>query len=190
MAAVRLLRRRRPRPGPALALLLTAALWDATLAPGSTVVFGIGDSVTAATSCACLGFVQLYAAQLPTSAGGPALGVSLGTNGLTAARLRTLVTTPTPTAAGVADADFLLVTIGANYLLPLLPRWRASGCPWACHLPAVDAVGSDISDILTAAQALRGNRPTRILVTDYWNVFADGDVRQRQRGPGIPSLER
>ena len=99
------------------------------MAPAYSVVVGIGDSVTAATHCACPGFVQPYAAHLPTSAGGPAGAVNLGTNGLTAAGLRTLVTTPTPTAGGVAQADTLLVTIGANDLLPLLPMWRASGCP-------------------------------------------------------------
>jgi len=176
-------RRRSPRLGPAVALLLTAALWGATLAPAYSVVVGIGDSVTAATHCACPGFVQPYAAHLPTSAGGPAGAVNLGTNGLTAAGLRTLVTTPTPTAGGVAQADTLLVTIGANDLLPLLPMWRASGCPAACYTPAVDAVGSDISAILAAARALRGHLPTQILVTDYWNVFADGDVARASEGP-------
>src|SRR5674476_1049034 len=65
-------RRRSPRLGPAVALLLTAALWGATLAPAYSVVVGIGDSVTAATHCACPGFVQPYAAHLPTSAGGAA----------------------------------------------------------------------------------------------------------------------
>jgi lysophospholipase L1-like esterase len=109
--------------------------------------------------------------------------VNLGTNGLTAARLRTLLTTPSPTAAGVAEADILLVTIGANDLAALIPRWRVSGCPASCYLPTVDAVGSDIRDILTAAKALRGDQPTRILVTNYWNVFADGDVASATESP-------
>ncbi len=169
-------RRWRLRPGPAVVVLFIAAVLGAMMGTGSTVVVGIGDSVTAATNCACPGFVDPYGADLPTSAGGPARGVNLGANGLTAAGLRTLVTTPTPTADRVAEADFLLVTIGANDLLPLLPRWRTSGCPAACYTPAVDAVGADISDIMTAAKTLRGNRPTQILVTNYWNVFADGDV--------------
>jgi lysophospholipase L1-like esterase len=180
---VRLLRRRRVGSGAAVVLLLIAALWAATTAPADSVVVGIGDSVTAATGCACAGFVQPYADGLPTSAGGPASGVNLGINGLTAAGLRTLVTTPGPTAESVAQADTLLVTIGANDLLPLLPRWRASGCPAACYTPAVDAVGSDISAILTAARALRSDQPTRILVTNYWNVFADGDVASAHEGP-------
>src|ERR1035437_3014811 len=118
---MRLPRCRSPRLGPAVALLLAAALWGATMAPAYSVVVGIGDSVTAATHCACPGFVQTYAAHLPTSADGPAAAVNLGINCRTAAGLRTLVTTPTPTADGVAQADTLMETIGANDLLRLHP---------------------------------------------------------------------
>jgi len=170
--------RRRVR---AVALVFAAAIMGATMAgcSGATrgaAVVGIGDSVTAATHCDCPGFVQPYADDLPEASGGPARGVNLGSDGLTAATLLTQVTKPSPTADDVAKADTLLVTIGANDLLPLLPRWRASGCPAACYTPAVDAVGSDIRGILAAARSLRGSKGVRILVTGYWNVFADGDV--------------
>jgi len=50
------------------------------------------------------------------------------------------------------------------------------GLPRVLLHASCDTVGSDISAILSAARALRGNQPTRILVTNYWNVFADGDV--------------
>jgi len=154
-----------------------------TIAPGSAVVVGIGDSVTSATVCGCTGFVESYAAQLPTAAGGPARAVNLGTNGLTAAGLRALLTSPSPTASGVAEADILLVTIGANDLMPLLSQWQSGSCPAACYSPSVDAVGSDLSAILAAAKELRGGRTTQVLVTDYWNVFADGDVAHDSEGP-------
>jgi lysophospholipase L1-like esterase len=153
----------------------TIAGCSSTAASGHVVV-GVGDSVTAATGCGCPGFVEPYAQELPTSAGGPASGDNLGANGLTAAGLLKAVTTSTPTAQAVAGADTLLVTIGANDLLPLLPKWRASGCPASCYTPSVDAVGSDISGILASAKSLRAGKPLVILVTTYWNVFADGDV--------------
>ncbi len=155
----------------------------ATMKPRSAVVVAIGDSVTAATVCGCTGFVESYAAHLPAADGGPAHAVNLGTNGLTAADLRALMTSPSPTAQSVADADILLVTIGANDLAPLLSLWQDSGCAAACYTPAVDAVGSDVSEIVTAAQDLRGDRATQILVTNYWNVFADGDVARASDGP-------
>ena len=80
-----------PPAGPAVAVLFIAAVLGAMMGTGSTVVVGIGDSVTAATNCACTGFVDPYAADLPAPAGGPARGVNLGANGLTATGLRTLM---------------------------------------------------------------------------------------------------
>lgn len=154
-----------------------------TVPPGTSTVVGIGDSVTSAAVCGCIGFVESYAAHLPTAAGGPARAENLGAGGLTAAGLRTLMTQPGATPTGVGQGDILLVTIGANDLTPLLSRWQRSGCSHACYSPAVDAVGADLSDILAAARSLRGNRPTRVLVTDYWNVFADGDVARASDGP-------
>jgi lysophospholipase L1-like esterase len=173
-------------PLPTVAHALPPALPPAlptAVPPASAVVVGIGDSVTSATVCRCTGFVESYAAHLPSAVGGPAQAVNLGANGLTAAGLLSLITTPGPTASGVAKADILLVTIGANDLNPLLSLWQSSGCSEACYSPAVDVVGFDLSSILAAAKSLRGSRPTRVLVTDYWNVFADGDVARASDGP-------
>jgi lysophospholipase L1-like esterase len=167
----------------AVATTTVVATPTSTFAPGSVTVVGIGDSVTSAAVCGCTGFVESYAANLPSAAGGPAHAVNLGSGGLTAAGLHALMTTPGPTASGVAEGDILLVTIGANDLTPLLSRWQASGCTTTCYSPAVDAVGSNVAAILSAAKDLRGDHPTRILVTDYWNVFADGDVARASDGP-------
>jgi len=161
----------------------TAPAPAASLAPGSATVVGIGDSVTSATVCGCTGFVESYAANLPAAVGGPAHAVNLGSGGLTAAGLRALMTSPSPTATGVGQGDILLVTIGANDLTPLLARWQASGCTATCYSPAVEAVGANVAAILSAAKNLRGHQPTRILVTDYWNVSADGDVARASDGP-------
>jgi lysophospholipase L1-like esterase len=43
-------------------------------------------------------------------------------------------------------------------------------------------VGAQLSAILTAARKLRGDRSTQVLVTQYWNVFADGDVARAANG--------
>ena len=168
---------------PAVPTTIPHTVPPANVPPASAVVVGIGDSVTAATVCRCTGFVESYAAHLSPAQGGPARAENLGTGGLTAAGLRTLITSPGPTSRSVAEADVLLVTVGANDLSPLLSRWQSSGCPKTCYSPAVEAVGSDLGDILAAARSLRGNRPPRVLVTDYWNVFADGDVARASEGP-------
>ena len=170
--------------GPTLkAVASTTATMTPASRPHRTVtVVGIGDSVTSAAVCGCTGFVELVAAHLPAAAGGPAHVVNLGTNSLTAAGLDTSITTPGPTTSAVAQGDILLITIGANDLTPLLSQWATSGCPAACYAPAVDAVGSHLGAILAAAKKLRGQLPTQMLVTDYWNVFADGDVARKANG--------
>jgi lysophospholipase L1-like esterase len=170
--------------GPAVtAKASTPATMTPSSRPHRTVtVVGIGDSVTSAAVCECTGFVELVAAHLPAAAGGPAQVVNLGTSGLTAAGLDTSITTPGPTTSAVAQGDILLITIGANDLTPLLAQWASAGCPAACYAPAVDAVGSHLEAILAAAKELRGQLPTQVLVTDYWNVFADGDVALKANG--------
>ena len=170
--------------GPTLkAVASTTATMTPASRPHRTVtVVGIGDSVTSAAACGCTGFVELVAAHLPAAAGGPAHVVNLGTSGLTAAGLDTSITRPGPTTSAVAQGDILLITIGANDLTPLLSQWATSGCPAACYGPAVDAVGSHLGAILDAAKKLRGHLPTQMLVTDYWNVFADGDVARKTNG--------
>jgi lysophospholipase L1-like esterase len=176
-------------PAPKAATATTTSTTPAPTTATSTnpahrfaTVVGIGDSVTSAAVCGCTGFVELVAAHLPAADGGPAHVMNLGAGGLTAAGLETSITTPGPTTSAVARGDILLITIGANDLTPLLSQWQTSGCPAVCYVPAVDAVGTHLAAILAAAKKLRGQLPTQVLVTDYWNVFADGDVAREKSG--------
>jgi lysophospholipase L1-like esterase len=145
-------------------------------------VVGLGDSVTAGSACDCADYVARYAAQIPAAAGGPAHAVNLGVGGLTSTQLLADVDGQGPLPQRVATADVVLVTIGANDLVPLQDTWARSGCPAACSSPAVQAVASNVTRIVARVKALRGRQPTRILVTDYWNVFEDGDVASAAHG--------
>ena len=138
--------------------------------------------MTAGSACDCTDFVHRYAAQVPANAGGPARAVNLGVGGQTSAELLSEIGSGGAMAQQVAAADVLLVTIGANDLVPLQDTWSSSGCAASCSSPAVQAVGRNITGIVDHAKALRGGRPIRILVTDYWNVFEDGDVASASHG--------
>jgi lysophospholipase L1-like esterase len=150
--------------------------------PQRLTVVGIGDSVTAGSACDCTDFVRLYAGQVPASAGGPARAVNLGEGGQTSAQLLSELGSGGAMSSQVASADVVLVTIGANDLLPLLDTWSSSGCAASCSSPAVRAVARNITGIVDRTRALRAGHPTRILVTGYWNVFEDGDVASAARG--------
>lgn len=170
------------RPGSAATTPATPATPSAA-SPARLTVVGLGDSVTAGSACDCADYVARYAAQVPASAGGPARAVNLGVGGLTSAQLLADLKGQGPMPLQVAAADVVLVTIGANDLVPLQDTYAASGCPAACSSPAVQAVARNLTGIVAQVKALRGGHPTRILVTDYWNVFEDGDVATADHGP-------
>lgn len=157
-----------------------AASAPATSPPHPLDVVGIGDSVTAGAGCDCATFVERYASTL-TRQGTPADPVNLGRSGWTSTQLVQALEQPGPLRDAAASADVLLVTIGANDLQPLKDRFAEEGCTARCYTPAVSAVGANIRRIVDDVRRARNGRPTTVLVTDYWNVFKDGDVAAGQR---------
>ena len=145
-------------------------------------VVGIGDSVTAGSHCDCTDFVHLYARWLPPFEGGPATATNLGVGGSTSADLRSDLEHPSATTQAVSGADIVLVTIGANELAPLQRTWARAGCESDCWQDSVEGVRSNISAIVDDIHRLRHGKPTTILVTNYWNVFIDGQVARRRKG--------
>ncbi|HEY5821926.1 MAG TPA: GDSL-type esterase/lipase family protein, partial [Propionibacteriaceae bacterium] len=88
------------------------------------------------------------------------------------------------TRTAVRAADVVVVTIGANDLAPALETWRSSDCPAGCYTPQVAAMGRRLGQVVAAVDAVHpGHHPT-VLVTNYWNVFRDGDVGRRAEDDG------
>jgi lysophospholipase L1-like esterase len=86
----------------------------------------------------------------------------------------------------VAKADILLVTIGANDLNPLESE-EPDECPATCYTPLIDSAGHTVQLIVDAARAANPAHPPTVLVTDYWNVFEDGDVGMAEHGAAFQS---
>ena len=149
-------------------------------------VVGIGDSVTAGSNCDCETFVELYATDLASQRGLKTSSVNLGVSGWTSTQLLTALTTPGAFLDQVAKSDILLVTMGANDLVPLQSK-QSSGCTTTCYSPLVESVGHNMELIVAAARAAQPDHPPTILVTDYWNVFQDGDVGTAQNGGSFQS---
>jgi len=80
----------------------------------------------------------------------------------------------------------VLVTIGANDLVPLESKQPAD-CPATCYARVIDNVGHNVELIVDAARATRPDHPPTVLVTDYWNVFQDGDVGTAENGSAFQS---
>lgn len=144
-------------------------------------VVGIGDSVTAGSNCDCEAFIGLYATDLSSARGLTTSSMNLGVGGWTSSQLLRSLTLPGSFRDQVARADVLLVTIGANDLVPLEAR-QPSGCGTDCYSLLVQSVGQNVGLIVAAARAAQPDHPTTILVTNYWNVFQDGDIGTAENG--------
>jgi lysophospholipase L1-like esterase len=149
-------------------------------------VVGIGDSVTSGFNCSCKSFVELYANGLATQRQRATSWVNLGVPGITSSQLLQSLTQPGADRDQVAHADILLVTIGANDL-EALESGQPADCPATCYTPLVDAVGHNVELIVKAARAAQPAHPPTVLVTDYWNVFQDGDVGTAEHGTAFQS---
>src|SRR5450631_3872987 len=152
----------------------------------SVMVVGIGDSVTSGTACNCETFVGLYATDLASQRGLTTTSVNLGVAGSTSAQLLASLTQPGGFRDQVATADILLVTIGANDLASLESK-QSGGCATTCYGPLVNTVGHNVGLIVAAVRAAHPSHPPTILVTDYWNVFQDGDVGTAENGESFQS---
>ncbi len=182
-----------PRSGLRLVVLASLVVLAACSTPASRAVarpstasvrhvLGLGDSVTAGSACGCVDFVRLLAHELSARTGHAVSATNRGRGGQTSAQLLALVRGDDDTRADVRGADTVLVTIGANDLLPALQGWDDGRCDEACARRDVGAVTARVADVVREVLAIRAGRPTRVLVTDYWNVFEDGDVARADRG--------
>ena len=149
-------------------------------------VVGIGDSVTAGRTCNCKTFVELYATGLAFERHLRTSSVNLGVGGWTSSQLLRSLTTPGAFRDRVAKSDILLVTIGANDLVPL-ELGQSSDCTSTCYSALVESVGHNVELVVAAARAAQPDHPPTILVTNYWNVFQDGDVGTAKNGRSFQS---
>lgn len=149
---------------------------------GPLRVLGLGDSVMAGTHCGCSGLVEEYADALARRTGRTVHVDNLGSNGAVTTDLLHDLASDDDTRGLAARADVVVVTIGANDLIPQLDTWEASGCPAHCYTTAAQDVGRRLTRVLQVLAAARGGRTDHVLVTDYWNVFRDGDVALEYEG--------
>ena len=157
----------------------------ATPPAGPVHVVGLGDSVTSGEHCACddyvTGFGRLLAKRQGVKVDVNDDGESGSTSDGLADELSGHGRDDRSLQADVARADVVVITIGANDLTPALAAWRSDSCRAACYDPEVARMQGDLDRTLDRVQALDGGR-ARVLVTNYWNVFTDGDVaRQAER---------
>ncbi|GAA3610710.1 SGNH/GDSL hydrolase family protein [Microlunatus ginsengisoli] len=146
-------------------------------------VVAIGDSVTAGTNCDCTPFPEQYATAIADEYDVKTYVRNDGQGGETSDDVLDDLEHDGAEQDDISGADIVLVTIGANDFGPSYDQIVAGTCGGSDQLACVeDSLGS-VQDNLTAIvkriRELRGQKPTAILLTGYWNVFEDGDVAKK-----------
>jgi lysophospholipase L1-like esterase len=151
---------------------------------GEVQVVALGDSVTSGTNCNCSAFPQMYGDLLHDRDGKPVSVDNMGVGGMdSSGLLQSLDQSDSPTEVATADANVVLLTIGANDFGDHHDDVTSGQCVGDCVSDEYEQLTVNLDKILARIHALRDNRPTTILMTGYWNVFKDGDVAKRQYPP-------
>jgi lysophospholipase L1-like esterase len=153
---------------------------------GDVRVVALGDSVTSGSNCDCTAFPQLYGDLLHERSGQTVTVDNLGVGGLDSTGLLQQLGQRDVEQA-TAAANVVLLTIGANDFGDHHDDVTSGQCRPAgagdCVSDEFEQLTVNLGRILRRLHALRGDRPTTILMTGYWNVFKDGEVAERQYTP-------
>jgi lysophospholipase L1-like esterase len=147
------------------------------------LVVGLGDSVTSGEHCACADYVTGFGRLVAARDRVRVQITNDGDSGATSDDLDNRLGEDRDLRSDVAHADVVVLTMGANDLGPALRAWRSGSCEASCYEPEVTQMRQDLNRVLGTVGGLTGGR-ARVLVTTYWNVFADGDVARTAERAG------
>jgi lysophospholipase L1-like esterase len=157
------------------------AAGDGSAAPIPYRVVGLGDSVPSGSQCDCTSYVSLVGQQFGAYSGRPSSVDNLARDGLTTSGLLAQLQLPAVRSA-VADADLVMITIGANdfdeesLTVPACQPATAL----SCYQSALSAQQAELSALLAQVNLVHSRPGTTTIVTGYWNVFLDGRVGRSQ----------
>jgi lysophospholipase L1-like esterase len=147
----------------------------ASLVGTSLRVVGLGDSVPAGTSCHCDSYVTLVARGLAGRTRQVAVLHNLAEPGITTRDVLDRLEDPV-VRQEIADADLVVLTVGANDFDPRLatdPRCQPNPVT-GCYRRALAGERSRLGSVLSRLRALQAAHGGTTVMTGYWNVFLDG----------------
>lgn len=151
---------------------------------GGVRVVGLGDSVMAGANCECDDYLTGLGRLLSVRDHRPVSVTNDGRSGVTAADLDAGLSDDPALRRDVASADIVVLTVGANDLVDNVGVWRQGECRHSCYQPDIDAMAAHVAHLIETIKIIRRQPLTQIVLTDYWNVFADGDVAERTENDG------
>jgi len=162
--------------------------------PDAYRVVGLGDSVPSGYHCDCANYVSLYAAQVEHDTGVRTTASDDAVDGAVSADVLHQLQPGTPVAGSVAQADFVVLNVGANDFAEDRADYDAGRCGGADHLdcfrPQLSEMRACLSRIVQRIRSLTHGRPVAIRVVDYWNVFEDGGVGRSNGAAFVRDTDR
>ncbi len=147
----------------------------ASLVGTSLRVVGLGDSVPAGSACGCDSYVTLVARGLAARTRQVAVLHNLAESGITTRDVLAELE-DAGLRREVADADLVVLTVGANDLDPgpiTDPRCQPDPVT-GCYSGALATQRGRLDAVLARLRSLQAAHGGATVVTGYWNVFLDG----------------
>ena len=177
-----------------LLVLLAPPVAAAPTAPGPPIrIVVLGDSVASGLHCDCQPFPGQYRTILGQGSGRGAVVANYGVSGFDSGNVLRQIRTDDAVRVQVAQADIVVVEIGANDFMDKWGPISNGECRLGnnhCFPETMTQLQNRLTAALTTINELRAGQPTQVLVTGYWNVFADGRVAFREEGAGFVRRSR
>ncbi|WP_084648222.1 SGNH/GDSL hydrolase family protein [Acidipropionibacterium thoenii] len=154
---------------------------------GRYVTVGLGDSVPSAANCSgCVSYITQVGDRLAERAGATGVVVNDAVAGFTSSQVLDQLGTAA-VRSRVADADLVVITVGANDL----PDDSDGSCDpdSGCARMAIAELRTRLTTIIQQVRALQTAADAKVVVSGYWNVGVDGAVG-RQNGQQYMTTSR
>jgi acyl-CoA thioesterase I len=138
----------------------------------------LGDSVAFGTACNCTPYPQLAAAHIARLTGHAVTGSNDAVAGFVSSDVLHQLQASATATANVANADAVMIEIGANDVA----FSSACGTNVACYEAKLPQVVRNVTAIVARVRQLTAGHHVTIVLLDYWNVWLGGQVA-RARGP-------
>ncbi|NUR16972.1 MAG: SGNH/GDSL hydrolase family protein [Terrabacter sp.] len=145
--------------------------------PGPLTVVGLGDSVPSADTCGCTGYVEQVGSRLQRLTQRPWVVHNDATGGWTTTDVADDLLT-SPTRGHLADADLVIVQVGANDfdLGSVADRGCMPAATSDCWSATIAGLRDGLTRIIHDVRLIDTRPDLRIAVLGYWNVTLDGAV--------------
>ena len=144
---------------------------------GPLTVVGLGDSVPSADTCGCTGYVEQVGSRLEQLTQRPWVVHNDATGGWTTTDVVDNLLT-SPTRQHLADADLVIIEVGANDfdLGNVADRACLPAATSDCWSATIAGLRDGLTRIVHDIRLVDARPDLRIAVLGYWNVTVDGAV--------------